>query len=290
MKSSIVIICNPAARKASMKRLGRATSFLRDKGFCLELFVTEERGHAERLAAESVRKGPRVIVAAGGDGTVNEVVNGMVGSGIPLAVLPFGTTNVLAKELGIPDDDHKALEVAVEKEPKPVSLGRIESAAFSRYFCLMAGIGFDGRAVHDTNASLKKLSGKAAYIFSGMKNFFNYSPDDIRLKIDGSEYICSTAIVGKSGKYGGNFKITPDASLTEPVLYTCIFKGRKRMDLLRYVFGVFTGRHLSYKDVVYLRSTNMEIFGNAHIQIDGDYLGVAPARISVVKDVLKIIW
>jgi YegS/Rv2252/BmrU family lipid kinase len=290
MKSSIVIICNPTARKASMKRIEQATSFLRGKGFSSELFVTEERGHAERLAAESVRKGPRIIIAAGGDGTINEVVNGMVGSGIPLAVLPFGTTNVLAKELGIPDDLHAALEVAVEREPKPVCLGRIESAAFSRYFCLMAGIGVDGRAVHDTNASLKKLSGKAAYIFSGVKSLFTNSHEDIRLKINGREYVCGTAIVGKSSRYGGNFRVTPDASLLYPVLYTCIFKGRGRIDLLRYVFGVLTGRHLTYRDVVYLRSTNVEIYGHAHIQIDGDYLGVPPARISVVTDVLKIIW
>lgn len=290
MSSSIIIICNPAARKASMKKIERASSYLRAQGFSPEIFVTEKRGHAEYLAAESVRKAPRMIIAAGGDGTINEVINGMAGSGIPLAVLPLGTTNVLAKELGIPDDIHDALEVALAKEPKTVSLGRIEDATHSRYFCLMAGVGFDGRAVRDMNMSLKKFSGKAAYILSGVKNFFHYSPAEIRLKIDGNEYACSAAIVGKSSKYGGNFRVTPDASLLDPVLYTCIFKGRRRIDLLRYVFGVLTGRHLTYGDVVYLKSTNVEIYGNAHVQIDGDYLGVAPARISVVKDVLKIIW
>jgi diacylglycerol kinase (ATP) len=290
MKSSVVIIYNPAARCASAKKVESASSFLRSKGFFPEIVLTEQRGHAEHLAVSAVGKSPRMIIAAGGDGTINEVVNGMAGSDTPLAILPLGTTNVLARELDIPDDVHGALERALGGYPRSVSLGRIEGAKFSRYFCLMAGIGFDGRAVHGVNTSLKKLSGKAAYILSGVKNFVLYSPDDIPLSIDGSRYHCSTAVIGKSRKYGGNFEVTPDATLLDPSLYACIFQGRKRTDLLRYVFGVVRGRHLSYRDVVYRKSESIEIYGNAHIQVDGDYLGVAPARISVVKDVMNIIW
>jgi diacylglycerol kinase (ATP) len=290
MKSSVVIIYNPAARCASGKKMGRAESFLRDKGFLPEVRITEKRGHAQHLAVSALEKNPGMIIAAGGDGTINEIINGMAGSDIPLAILPLGTTNVLARELDIPCDVRGALQRALTGHPKSVSLGRIEGAEFSRYFCLMAGIGFDGRAVHGVNASLKKLSGKAAYILSGVKNFLLYAPDNIPLSIDGSRYQCSTAVIGKSRKYGGNFEVTPDATLLEPVLYACIFQGSKRADLLRYVFGVVRRRHLSYHDVGYLKSESIEIYGNAHIQVDGDYLGVAPARISVVKDVMKIIW
>lgn len=290
MKSSVVIIYNPAARSASGKKMERAESFLRSKGFLPEVLMTEKRGHAQHLAVSALEKTPGMIIAAGGDGTINEIMNGMAGSDIPLAILPLGTTNVLARELDIPPDVHGALQRALTGDPKSVSLGRIEGAEFSRYFCLMAGVGFDGRAVHGVNASLKKLSGKAAYILSGVKNFFLYSPDDIPLSIGGSRYQCSTAVIGKSRKYGGNFEVTPDATLLEPALYACLFQGTTRADLLRYVFGVVRGRHLSYRDVVYLKSEYIEIYGDAHIQVDGDYLGVAPARISVVKDVMKIIW
>ena len=295
MKSSIILIGNPAARAASLKKFESASFFLREKGFDTKILLTEKSNDATRLAGEAVREKPYAIIAAGGDGTINEVINGMVGSAIPLAILPLGTTNVLAKELGIPEYVTKAMETAVSRKPRTVSLGRIEldpdmDSSASRYFCLMAGIGFDGEAVYGLNAAVKKKSGKAAYIFSGIKNLLHYAPNQLFYNIDGKEYTGFSSITGKAGKYGGNFKITPDADLSEPFLYTCIFHGNRRRDLLRYVFKIVTGGLFGEKDVTYLKSTSIEVLGTAHIQIDGDYLGVTPARISVARDALKIIY
>lgn len=295
MKSSIVLICNPAARAASLRKFEAASVFLRDEGFDAKILLTEKCGDAIRLAKEAVRGRPYAIIAAGGDGTINEVINGMVKSDVPLAILPLGTTNVLAKELGIPEESTAALKVAVAQSPRTISLGRIElgpdtDSVTSRYFCLMAGIGFDGKAVHDVNEALKRKSGKAAYILSGLKNLLHYAPNQLFYHIDGKEYMGFSSITGKAGKYGGNFKITPDANLSDPTLYTCIFQGNKRSDLLRYVFRSVTGRLLKERDIIYLKSTSLEVFGTAHIQIDGDYLGVTPARITVEKDALKLIY
>jgi diacylglycerol kinase (ATP) len=295
MRSLIVLISNPAARAASSKKFASASAFLQARGFDTEILLTEKSGDATRLAEETVRKRPFAIMAAGGDGTINEVINGMAGSDVPLAILPLGTTNVLAKELGIPEDLKGAIYTAVSQNPRTVSLGRIElgqdtDSAFSRYFCLMAGIGFDGEAVHNINTSVKKRSGKTAYIFSGLKNLLHYSPNQLFYNIDGKEYTGFSSITGKASKYGGNFKITPDADLSDPFLYTCIFQGNKRRDLLRYVFKIMTGRLFDEKDIVYLKSASIEVLGTAHIQIDGDYLGVTPAKITVAKDALKIIY
>jgi len=295
MRSLIVLISNPAARGASSKKFESAAVFLQEKGFETTILLTEKSGDATRLAQEAVRKRPFAIIAAGGDGTINEIINGMAGSDVPLAVLPLGTTNVLAKELGIPEDLKGAMATAVSQKSRTVSLGRIElnpetDFAYSRYFCLMAGVGFDGEAVHDINTSVKKRSGKAAYIFSGIKNLLRYSPNQLFYTIDGKEYTGFSSITGKASKYGGSFKITPDADLSDPFLYTCIFQGNKRRDLLRYVFRIITGRLLGERDIVYLKSTSVEVLGTAHIQIDGDYLGVTPAKITVEKDVLKIIY
>ena len=295
MKSSIVLIGNPAARGASLKKFESAAVFLREKGFDTKLLLTEKSNDATRLASDAVMEKPYAIIAAGGDGTINEVINGMVKSDIPLAILPLGTTNVLAKELGIPEHITKAIETAVSRKPRTVSLGRIElnsgtDSAYSRYFCLMAGIGFDGKTVHDMNTAVKKKSGKAAYIFSGIKNLLSYSPNQLFYYIDGKEFTGFSSITGKASKYGGNFKITPDASLSDPILYTCIFQGNKRSDLLRYVFKVVTGRLFDEKDIVYLKSASVEVLGTAHIQIDGDYFGVTPAKIAVEKDALQIIY
>ncbi len=294
MNSLIVIISNPASRKSTVKKIKLASDFLRGKGFDTEILSTEKMGDAKLLARESISKEPFLIISAGGDGTVNEVINGLAGSDTPVALLPLGTTNVLAKELSIPENINGALEAAISKTPQKVSLGRIElidaPAPVIRYFCLMAGIGFDGKTVHDVNTSFKKISGKTAYIFSGLRNFLNYSPNELFLNIDGREYSGYCTIIGKASKYGGNFMVTPDANLTEPDLYTVIFKGRKRTDLLRYVFGILRGTHLKNDDIVYLKSSNIEILGNAHIQIDGDYLGVTPAKISVEKDLVRLVY
>jgi YegS/Rv2252/BmrU family lipid kinase len=295
MRSSIILIGNPAARGASLKKFESASFFLREKGFDTKILLTEKSNDATRLAEEAVRARPYAIIAAGGDGTINEVINGMVRSAVPLAILPLGTTNVLAKELGIPEELTRALDAAVSRPARAVSLGKIgwnldTDSESSRYFCLMAGIGFDGKAVHDVNEAIKKKSGKAAYILSGIKNFLYYAPNQLFYNIDGKEYTGFSSITGKAGKYGGNFKITPDADLSTPTLYTCIFQGNKRRDLLRYVFKVIAGSLFDERDIVYLQSTIVEVLGTAHIQIDGDYLGVTPAKITVEKDALRIIY
>lgn len=307
MRSFITIIYNPAARRASSEKIKRASAFLQKKGFVPELLMTVKRGDAEAFAREAVSRNPWAIIAAGGDGTINEAINGMVRSDVPLAVLPLGTTNVLAKELGIPEDVEGALETAVTAGAKTVSLGKIVLRAngsstasgdqsarhfppVPRYFCLMTGIGFDAKTVHDVNTSIKKISGRGAYILSGIRNVMEYPAGEVFFRIDGREYSGYSAIVCKASRYGGNFRAAPDASLLDPGLYTCIFKGARRIDLLRYVSGVVRGTHLKYSDVLYLKSAEVEVLSHAHMQADGDYLGTSPAAISVAEKALRIIW
>ena len=294
MKSSIVLINNPTALRASDRKVERASRYLTARGYEVEIFSTRQKGDAERYAREALKKMPSLIIAAGGDGTFNEVINGVEGSEIPMAILPIGTTNVLAKEIGVPENPEGAMEVAITCSPKTVSLGKIviarRSSLVSRYFVLMAGIGFDGEAVFGINESLKKISGKGAYFFSGIKALSGFNPEELNFNIDGKSHSGYSAIIGKAAKYGGNFRITPDAKLTEAALYICLLRGKKRSDILRYVFGILTGTHLKFKDVDYLKAKSIEIDGKAHIQLDGDYFGTTPARIEVAPDALKLIY
>jgi diacylglycerol kinase (ATP) len=294
MKSSIVLINNPTALRASDRKVERASRYLTARGYEVEIFSTRQKGDAERYAREALKKMPSLIIAAGGDGTFNEVINGVVGSEIPVAILPIGTTNVLAKEIGVPENPEGAMEIAIARSPKTVSLGKIvitrRSSLVSRYFVLMAGIGFDGEAVFGINESLKKISGKGAYLFSGIKALSGFVAEELTFNVDGRYYSGYSAIIGKAAKYGGNFRITPDAKLTEPALYICLLEGRKRSDILRYLFGILTGTHLRFKDVGYMKAKSIEIEGNAHIQLDGDYFGKTPARIEVAPDALKLIY
>ncbi|MGE5301060.1 MAG: diacylglycerol/lipid kinase family protein [Acidobacteriota bacterium] len=291
MKSSVSIIYNPAARKASNTNIDLAAFFLGREGFEVEVLRTDKKDHARQLAEEALKKRPSLIIAAGGDGTINEVINGLAWSGTPAAILPMGTTNVLAKELNVPEDLYRALRTAVGGTPKKVSLGKIETERGGlRYFCLMAGVGLDGKAVHDVNPSIKKVSGGAAYILSGIRNIATFSPERIEFLVDGKGFSGYTAVIGKAAKYGGNYKVTPDANLRDPFLFACIFRGGRRLDLLRYSIGVLRGTHLRYKDVDYLKASSVEILGRAHMQVDGDYLGLSPARVSVAVGALNLIF
>ena len=294
MKSLIALISNPAAKNTSEKKIDLACRFLRSKGYEVEKLSTKQRGDAETLAREAVKKSPSLIVAAGGDGTFSEVMNGLIGSDIPMAILPLGTTNVLARELNIPDDVEGSMEIAVHGKPRGISLGKIvltgRNSPPPRHFCLMAGIGYDGETVFRINETLKKVWGKGAYIYSGITTLLQFKPSVLTFNIDGKMYSGYSAIIGNAAKYGGNFTVTPDARITDPALYVCLFKGAGRPDFFRYVFGIITKRHLRYEDVVYLKAEKIEITGSSHVQVDGDYLGTTPAKVEVVRDALKLVF
>ncbi len=293
MKSLVILISNPEAKGTRKEKIKQASAFLEARGYEVERLSTRQRGDAETLARESVEKSPVFIIAAGGDGTFNEVANGIAGSETPMAVLPLGTTNVLSKELAVPEDVKGALEVAITGTPREISLGWIDSplsSFVSRHFILMAGIGYDGEAVFGINKTLKKFSGKGAYIYSGLKTMFGFRPSELSFDIDGKTYSGYSAIIGKAARYGGNFMVTPDARLTDPSLYVCLFRGGTGRDILRYVLGISVKKHLGFRDVKYLQAENIAISGDAHVQVDGDYLGTTPVRIGVAKNIIRVIY
>lgn len=340
MTGNIVLIGNPIAGGGALRKIKKAVNILKNKGFNVNLMLTSQKGDAESFArrisieqqsSRAVEQQKELsdsnsllvttdssllVIAAGGDGTYNEVANGLVHSDIPMAILPLGTTCVLAKELGIPSTIEKALDIAINGREQTVHIGRITcnklahssslidanltishepstiSHTVTRYFLLMAGIGFDGEAVFGIKEKLKRYSGKGAYILSGLKALLKYNPSSIVISLRNGETKKTgyTAIVGKASCYGGTFKITPDARLTDPYLYVFVTHNKGRFDLLRYVAGIIKGTHLSFKDISYCSASEIEIQGNAHIQIDGDYIGTTPAKIDVVPDALKIIF
>jgi len=186
------------------------------------------------------------------------------------------------------------MERALRKNPTRISLGKItltdSSPLLSRYFILMAGIGYDGMAVYGINETMKKLSGQGAYIYSGITTLLKIDPSLLTFTINGKLYQGYSGIIGNAAKYGGSFSVTPDAHLSNPALYVCIFQGSKRADIVRYVFGILTGTHLKYADIEYKKAERIEIKGSAHIQIDGDYFGMTPAKVEIVPNALNLIF
>ncbi|MBA4371632.1 MAG: hypothetical protein C0402_02085 [Thermodesulfovibrio sp.] len=293
MNSSVIVIYNPTARRASGKTIKAASAFFERQGYATEILCTGSRGEAEAFARRAVLKKPHLIIAAGGDGTINEVINGMAFSGVSLGILPLGTTNVLAREIYPKRDLITILHTLITSQSRPISLGRItclsKGVFQTRYFCLMAGVGFDGQAVRDVNLKLKKRTGPGAYILSGLHTLLSYAPHELTISLDGQTVCGYAAIIGNISRYGGDFKITPDARIEETSLYVCIFQGKKRSDLLRYVGLMPFGRHIRARDVLYRRVEEIVICGAAPVQIDGDYLCETPATITVVRNAIRLV-
>ncbi len=285
------LVVNPVAGKRAGRSIDRIESLL-SKKVSLKTLVTQNRGDAASFAREL--SGADLVIVAGGDGTVNEVINGLLLSGDlksskrpSLAIIPLGTANVLATELSIPFGIEDSVGLALTGSPKKISLGRING----RYFSLMAGIGFDGETVLRVSSLIKKISGKGAYILSGIIRLLRYNPPIINVKTDSINISGTTAVIGNASCYGGTSQVTPEARITEPLLDLCLFKGERRMDMLRYVFGVLTKRHLNYKDVYYEKCSHIQISSNetVHIQIDGDYFGTLPVNIDAIHNALSIV-
>lgn len=288
----VFLIGNPiAGGGGALKRIEKAQEILRQKGINFETLLTKKRGDAEHFAKKIKENHTAkiLVIVAGGDGTYNEVVNGLAFSQIPMAILPMGTTSVLAKELKIPKNIEKAVEIAVAGKTQRVHLGIIENQQKQRLFILMAGVGFDGMAVFGVNPQKKKYLRKIAYILSGIKTLLKYTPTELIMNNSEPKKAYS-AVVCKASCYGGNFKIAPDANLTDPCLYTFLSKTKSRIGLIFQILGILFGFHLKMKNTDYFKTENLNISGDAHIQIDGDYFGKTPAEIKVIKNALTLVF
>ena len=314
MRKEVILIGNPVAGGGAAGRIDKAARIIKNKGLDIRVLLTGKRGDAEAFAKQiSAEYGrspahntPLLVIAAGGDGTYNEVANGLARSDIPMAILPLGTTSVLAKELNIPGDIGKSLDIALGGEVRNVHLGKITlhppipplskggskggcSSLLTRYFLLMAGIGFDGETIFGISERVKKLTGKGAYIISGLKTVLRYNPPLLTIKAPDRTVAGYVAIISKASRYGGAFRVAPDADLEDPFFYVFVTRKKGRLDLIRYVSGIVTGGHLKYSDISYFRAEELSVEGHAHIQIDGDYGGVTPATLSIARDALKLV-
>ncbi|MEJ5226789.1 diacylglycerol kinase family protein [Thermodesulfovibrio sp.] len=287
----VFLIGNPIAGGGALNKIERASEILRQKGVSFERLLTKKQGDAEQFARKIREKYTErtLVIAAGGDGTYNEIVNGLAHSQIPLAILPMGTTSVLAKELKIPKDMEKAVDLALNGNVERVHLGKIKNKEKSRLFILMAGIGFDGQAVYNVNPREKRHLRKIAYILSGIKTLLRYDPDELKIKNSVSKK-AYTVVVSKAACYGGSFKIAPNANLRSPNFYVFLSKTDSKIKLAFQIFAVLFGRHLKMKKTDYFSAESLKVTGDAHVQIDGDYFGKTPVEISLIKNALNLVF
>ncbi|MDD2540542.1 MAG: diacylglycerol kinase family protein [Desulfuromonadaceae bacterium] len=233
-------------------------------------------------------QGAPLVIVAGGDGTINAVTNGLKPGTATLAVLPFGTSNVLAAEIGITSIDN-ALERIKGKKTQSLSVGVIELEGHCHRFLLMAGIGLDGAVVRDVWPFGKRFLRQGAYVLSALKNAMAW--DTTLFNIDTSErnITCHTAIICNASRYGGNFVLSPDSSLFSSGLSAVCITENTRRTYLNSALDLFRGMAEANRDMIRLHSSVFEVSGNHPIQIDGDFIGYGPARISTCADFARII-
>jgi YegS/Rv2252/BmrU family lipid kinase len=235
-----------------------------------------------------------LIVVAGGDGTINEVVNGMAYSDVPLAILPAGTANVLAMELGIGRRIARTAELLTQYIPARVAIGRMVSDAGrkSRYFLLMAGVGLDAYVIYNLVLRLKAPLGKAAYWLSALAKLGRRIPEFV-VQAEGREFRSGFAIASRVRNYGGDLEIACGASLLSDQFELVLFEGTNRLNFVRYMLGVVTHRHLRMRGVTILRARTAVFLPlsekKVHLQLDGEYSGLAPARVEVIPNALNLL-
>lgn len=293
----ITIIVNPVAGIAKRSNLNRAVSVFNAQGIRPLIRTTCRRGDAEHWAAEEADRGCDIVVAAGGDGTVNEVANGLAGSRAALGVLPMGVANLLAMEMGITADQERAVDAIIHGMPRPVNPGYVilhddnGGKERKRYFLLMTGIGFDGGVMHDMKRASIARWGKAAYVGAGMRAISKHTRTAFSIRIDRDEEVVAySAVVGKSRFYGGRFMVTPGASLQDECLDLCAFTGKGACRMLWNAVAIMANRHLPLSGVYDARARTLEISSRekVHVQVDGDYLGGLPIRCGVATNELSI--
>lgn len=284
----IFVIFNPAARGEKSQRLRQ---FLESKAADgVVLAPTLCTGDATRLAGEAVRQGCDVIVAAGGDGTINEVINGLGDTGVALGILPLGTVNVFAKELGIPHNFAAAWAVVEAGHVRAVDLASAAFAGKRRHFCQLAGVGFDARAVRRASWELKKKVGPLAYVWAGLK-VLGESHAPVEVQLPHAKAAGVAVFVGNGRYYGGKFRLFPQAKLDDGLLDVCVFERCGYLDLLRYGPAVLCARHTRLRGVHYFQTQELVCNGAepAPFELDGEDAGDAPVSFSVKPRALRVI-
>ncbi len=254
----------------------------------LDIKFTKHPKHAMEIA-EGAKNKYDMVIAAGGDGTVNEVINGIIGSKISLAIIPFGSTNVLALELGIPFNASKASELIVRGKKLKIDLGYAKTSQEARYFSMMVDVGFIPKLIEGINPEVKKRFGNIAYLFSGIRQLLTYKWQNIHVdhKYHSVGYF---VIVSNSKDYGGEFQITDRASITDGLLDLVVINRKSRWKIVKIVSSVSSGKSNTFFRGEYNQIKKAHIYSKHKmlVQVDGELIGTTPVDVKVAPKALTV--
>lgn len=284
----ILVILNPQAgrRRRGRRRLYRVLVELERLGCAVTVRATAAAGDAERLARTAEPEFD-LVVAAGGDGTVHEVANGLAGAARPLGIVPLGTANVLARELGLPRRPKRLARLLADGAPRPIWPGRIGD----RLFLCMSGIGFDAAVVARIDPRLKRRLGRLAFAWTILGGLARHRPSEFAIGIDGVPYRAGAAVIAKTRFYAGRFVLAPAASAADPLFHVVLFAPGPRRAVLRYLAAMALGRayRASGVRVIPARRITLAEDGPWPVQADGELLAGSPLSVAVADAPLLIL-
>ena len=281
------IIANKGAGSFSPMRLDAACHRLHASGREVELVACGDFSEMTTMAAKLANSAEApLIVAAGGDGTINAVFSGLVGSNASCAILPLGTANVLAIELGMQTAE-AAVERIIAGNFRPLTAGVLRNQQKSSRFFLMAGIGFDGRGVRGVTHALKQRFGKGAYFLSALSNLASWESGELTVTTEERSFTCHSIIVCNAAHYGGAFRLSPEASLFSPTLELIAVTEHTRRGPLTLAAKALLNH--SGSAITQLSASRIRISGSKPLQADGDDWGDSPVDIYAESNFANII-
>jgi YegS/Rv2252/BmrU family lipid kinase len=265
------------------------------------IFPVETFEQATSAVQHAISNGAERVIAAGGDGTVRAVAEGVAGTEARMGIVPVGTVNVLARELRIPlSDTRAAVGICLGESERRIDLGLMRAAgAAPRRFLLMASVGFDALAVANVNTDIKGVVGPPAYLLSGLAALANFAPVAMTLRLDGTKGwhgAAFMAVITSIASYGGDFKIAPEAAPDDGFLDVVVFgapPGPAPLQLaamIRQAGALALGRHRQDPDIHFFRARQVEVTSDppAPAQIDGDALGTTPLTVEIIPRALRV--
>jgi YegS/Rv2252/BmrU family lipid kinase len=306
----VALIYNPASGQRLNKRSGRiadVVAVLREAGVEVEAIATESPESAGVQAQEAVRQGFDTILACGGDGTVHESLQKLVGGTAALGVIPMGTANALATDLGMPSSAVKAAKALLNAVPERISVGKVfyrgkEGEECSRYFIVAAGIGPDALFLSRLDSGLKARFGYALYVVEAFRVWATHSfPMFAASFVESGSSTprveeVSQLLTVRISNFGGLLNnLAPGAALVNSHLRAIAFKTRSRMQYLRFLLAVVAGRHKFSDRIELVKAVSVEcssLNGSKaplFVEADGELLGTLPVRIEVVHEALTLL-
>jgi diacylglycerol kinase (ATP) len=290
-----VLIYNPVARGLARRQdsLQRTIGALARQDIKAELIPTTGPGSASVQVKKQIDAGCDLVLAAGGDGTINEVANGMLHSGVPLGILPGGTANVLARELGMSTHPDRVASQLRSMKQRSIAIGRLGMGGSApRSFLCMAGAGLDADVVSRLNLDLKAAAGKLAYYLSGFSQVLRYLPE-FEVTVDGTSYPASFALISRVRNYGGDLEIARGASLLRDDFEVVLFRGTLAVRYVPYLVAVALKQVHRMTGCKILRATTVTCRNSSGtpilVQVDGELAGNIPITAESVPSALNLL-